>query len=593
MNMKDKAGLGLAIHWIQQALVFAFEDNCSLRPIRKGRKSLKWTRELELLRKEVRRLFNRCRAKNESYSWELYREAQRRYRKEVRKASREMWRSFVSSVNDLPRAARIHRALSRDSKIRLGSLVAPSGLRTQSEGETLLATHFPGSICVEGGVLSATTCRTNHLNWQVAARIVTYRRVEWAINTFVPYKSPGVDGIFPALLQEGREVLIPYLIKIFRACLAMGYVPTIWHQVKVVFIPKPGRNSYCGPKDFRPISLTSFLLKTLEMLVDRFLRDEILVFKPLHPNQHAYQAGKSVETALHQLMVQIEKALDQQEVVLGTFLDIEGAFNNTSYDSMCMALARHGVDHTIVRWVKATLEGRRAIATLGGSSRSVTVSRGCPQGGVLSPLLWCLVVDDLLVSLSGGGVYAQGYADDICLLAGGKFPNTVSGLIQWALGIVKEWCGELGLSVNSDKTGLVVFTRKRKLPGFFQPHLFGKVLQLSTSVRYLGVTLDSRLTWKEHVDVKVRKAHNSLWACNGVWGMGPQVVHWLYASVIRPSVTFASLVWWPGCQTASAKSKLSKTQRWACLGITGAMRTTPTHTMEALICLPPLELVIQ
>jgi hypothetical protein len=261
-----------------------------------------------------------------------------------------------------------------------------------------------------------------------------------------------------------------------------------------VFIPKPGRNSYCGPKDFRPINLTSFLLKTLERLMDRFLMDETLASQPLHPNQHAYQAGKSVETALHQLVVRIEKALDQQEVALGAFLDIEGAFNNTSYDSMCRALAKHGVDHTIIRWVKATPEGWRAIATLGGSYRSVAVSRGCPQGGVLSPLLWCLVVDDLLTRLSGSGVYAQGYADDICLLGIGKFPNTVSGLIQWALGTIEEWCGELGLSVNPDKTGLVAFTRKRKLTGFFQPRLFGKALQCSTSVKYLGVILDSRLT---------------------------------------------------------------------------------------------------
>jgi hypothetical protein len=83
---------------------------------------------------------------------------------------------------------------------------------------------------------------------------------------------------------------------------------------------------------------------------------------------------------------------------------------------MCTALARHGVDHTIIRWVKDTLEGRRAIATLGGSCRSVEVSKGCPQGGVLSPLLWCLVVNDFLARLSAGGVYAQSYADDICLL---------------------------------------------------------------------------------------------------------------------------------------------------------------------------------
>jgi hypothetical protein len=93
----------------------------------------------------------------------------------------------------------------------------------------------------------------------------------------------------------------------------------------------------------------------LKRLVDRYLSDEVLTLKPLHPNQHAYQTGKSVETALHQLVVQVEKALDQQEVALGVLLDIEGAFSNTSYDSMCRALSRHGVEHTIVRWVKATL----------------------------------------------------------------------------------------------------------------------------------------------------------------------------------------------------------------------------------------------
>jgi hypothetical protein len=119
----------------------------------------------------------------------------------------------------------------------------------------------------------------------------------------------------------------------------------------------------------------------MERLVDRFLQDEFLVLKPLHPNQHAYQAGKSVETTLHQLMVWVEKALDQQEIALGIFLDIEDAFNNTSYDSMRATLAKHGVDLTIVQWTRATLEGQLAAATLGGSTRGVTVSRGCPQGG--------------------------------------------------------------------------------------------------------------------------------------------------------------------------------------------------------------------
>jgi hypothetical protein len=174
---------------------------------------------------------------------------------------------------------------------------------------------------------------------------------------------------------------------------------------------------------------------------------------------------------------------------------------------------------------------------------------------------------------------------------------TVSGLMQWALSTIEIWCNEVGLSVNPDKTGLVAFTRKRKLQGFFEPQLFGVKLSLSGSVKYLGDILDSRLTCRGHVVVKVRKAHNLLWACRracGIgWGLGPKVVHWLYVAIVRLTISFASLVWWPRCQTASTRNRLSKVQRLACLGIMGAFRTTPTGVVEALIGLPLLDLVIQ
>lgn len=236
-----------------------------------------------------------------------------------------------------------------------------------------------------------------------------------------------------------------------------------------MFIPKFGRNSCNGPGDYRPISLTLFLLKIIERLMDSYLRDEALALVPLHPNQHAYQAGKSVEMALHQLVVRVEKALDQQETALGVFLDTEGAFNNTYYNTMCDALTRHGSDYTIVQWIRATLEGRVVVATLNGFSMSLVTPRGCPQGGVLSPLLWCLVVDDLLARLSGNGVFIQGYKDDIHLLAMDKFPNTLSGLMKLALLTVETWCNKVGLSVNPDNTTFIAFTRKRKLPEFSEP----------------------------------------------------------------------------------------------------------------------------
>jgi hypothetical protein len=151
----------------------------------------------------------------------------------------------------------------------------------------------------------------------------------------------------------------------------------------------------------------------MERLVDRYLRDEMLALVHLNSNQHAYQAGKSVEKALHQLAVRVEQAHGQHEIVPGPFLEIEGAFNNTCYDTMCDALVRHGSEYTIVRWIRTTLEGRVAVATLNGTSVGLAIYRGCPQGGVLSPLLWCLVVNDLLTRLSGGGVLIQGHADDM------------------------------------------------------------------------------------------------------------------------------------------------------------------------------------
>jgi hypothetical protein len=125
--------------------------------------------------------------------------------------SKNPWRTFCSSINDLPRLTRLHRALSRDPKLKLGSLVAPSGRRTQSEGETLefsLITHFPNSEATQELAAPTAALLARRSDWRLAAREVTYRMVEWATDSFAPYKSQGVDGIIPAFMQEGREAVI-------------------------------------------------------------------------------------------------------------------------------------------------------------------------------------------------------------------------------------------------------------------------------------------------------------------------------------------------------------------------------------------------
>ncbi|GJQ77480.1 hypothetical protein Trydic_g20871 [Trypoxylus dichotomus] len=100
-------------------------------------------------------------------------------------------------------------------------------------------------------------------------------------------------------------------------------------------------------KSYRPISLTSFLLKTLEKIIDKHLRDSALSRLSLHENQYAYKSGKSCEQAIHELARRAEIAFRHKEIALATFLDIEGAFDRASFLSMERALQRRGNAHQV------------------------------------------------------------------------------------------------------------------------------------------------------------------------------------------------------------------------------------------------------
>jgi len=102
-----------------------------------------------------------------------------------------------------------------------------------------------------------------------------------------------------------------------------------------------------------------------------------------------------------------------------------------------------------------SLRSRQATATVQDSTVTVTTTRGCPLGGVLSPLLWSLLVDELLRRLAVKGIQCQGYADDIVIIARGKFEETLCDIIQLGLKMTSDWCNEVGLNLNPTKTVIV------------------------------------------------------------------------------------------------------------------------------------------
>jgi hypothetical protein len=135
------------------------------------------------------------------------------------------------------------------------------------------------------------------------------------------------------------------------------------------------------------------------------------------------------------------------EFTLGASLDSERAFDSTSFDIITKAAKEHGPGDKTSRWIESMLGGRKITVTL-QEKQVGSVARGCPQGGVLSPLLWSLVVKELIGGLNGNGYYTLGYADDIAILIHGKFLNTVSELLQEALSMVQQWCDRTHLSIH-------------------------------------------------------------------------------------------------------------------------------------------------
>jgi hypothetical protein len=106
-------------------------------------------------------------------------------------------------------------------------------------------------------------------------------------------------------------------------------------------------------------------------------------------------------------------------------------------------------------------------------------------------------------------------------------------------------------------------------------------------VKYLGVILDSKLSWNQHLQQITRKAETTFAVTRRMygkkWGLRPTTVQWFYTRVIRPSIFHAALVWWAKVTQKSTKVQLGRIQRMACLAITGARKSTPTPAMEVLL----------
>lgn len=590
--LEDTEAIETSLNTIVDALTTSFRKSCPVSKTGTKKNQPWWSPELRALRQEARRAFNKARKEGRDELWLTYRNKLRIFKKEIRKAKEEYHEDLIGELTNIKDTSRLRKLMSKQEHT-INNLRNSDNTWTNTSEETLttlLKTHFPG--CVFGrSADEGNTQYTPRIHSNITG-IVTYHSLHWAVNTFGPYKSPGMDGIYPKMLQESVTIIGNTLIDILNFCLENTYVPKSWREIKVVFIPKAGKIQHNTVKDYRPISLSSFMLKTLERILDEFVRDNIGV-NHLSGSQHAYIKGRSVDSALHSVVHHIERSLLFKDYTMGAFLDVEGAFNNIKSSAIQIALTQTGIDNNITLWLLSMLEQRYITSELGETRMRVKATRGTPQGGVISPLLWLLVMNEILCLLDAKGIKVVAYADDLVLLVSGKFLNSVSDILNSSLKMLSTWAEKCGLNVNPEKTELVLFTRRMKIPPFSLPKLNGVSLMLSNSAKFLGIILDRKLDWRENLNNRIRKAYAALYSCQKLLGsrgrLKPKLVYWLYTAVVRPVATYGCHVWWPILTHRVHSSAINRLNRVALLSITGAMRTTPTAAMEIALNIAPMD----
>ena len=542
-------------------------------------------------------MHRKARKHKTDHLWNLYRTGLKDYKNIIRTAKRSSWKSYVNKISSIPSAARLHKVMKslNSNPGHLGSLKKPDGSFTSSPRDTL-TTLAEALLPIDNSFAhSPIDPGPDHVN--IINSLITPNRLRKVCMDMAPNKSPGPDNIRLNMINACWDSISPCLLHLFKHSLRLGITPDEWNEANGVVIAKPLKDDYTNVRAFRIISLTSTLQKIMEKLIIWYIEADIGLSNLTTDNQHGFKRNFSTDSALHKITNKIEFSLSAGNQALGLFLDIEGAFDNISYDAIYHNLNNSGIPITLCNWIYYMVSHRVITLTLNGISITRTISRGCPQGGVLSPFLWNLTLNDLLSNHNLDTSFIQAFADDLSIIVGGIDIPTIRAICQRYLIIIDKWCTTIGVKLSSLKTQAIMFTRKRLWTLDKPLSLKGINIHLVNEVKYLGITLDSKLLWRPHIDATCNKAirnlHTIRSACSKKWGLKPSYTQWIYEQIIIPALSHGSVVWSHIIDSRKwATNMLNHVQRSAILLITGAISSTPTCYLEVLTQLPPLDLRI-
>lgn len=386
---------------------------------------------------------------------------------------------------------------------------------------------------------------------------VTVREVQRTIDKEInPKKSPGYDLITGQVLREFPRKACVRITQIINAAFKLQYVPRLWKIAEVIMIQKPGQQPE-ELKSYRPISLLPVLSKLFEKLLYKRLTPVILDKKLIPDHQFGFRTKHSTIEQVHRLVHLIEKSIEEKKVCSAVFLDVTKAFDKVWHEGLKFKLKKM-LPEKLAKILESYLSNRYfRIKHEDAYSELQEICAGVPQGSVLGPVLYLLYTSDMPEEEENT---IATFADDTAFLAVGNNTVETSSELNHTLSRFQRWTSKWRIRLNESKSVHVDFTN-RNLP-YTPIYINNKIIPFSNQAKYLGMTLDAKMKWKEHV--KKKRTQLDLKYNKMKWLMGrysPLPIEnklLLYNQVLKPVWTYGIQLW--GCTSASNRLIIERFQ---------------------------------
>jgi len=348
--------------------------------------------------------------------------------------------------------------------------------------------------------------------------------------------APGIDQIDNRVISSLPSEYMDIILSIYNYILIEGSFPNQWKQSLVVLIPKPDANGY------RPISLLSCFLKIMEKMVYNRLQWHIESQHIIPDNQFGFRPDRSCVDSLVLFSSDIHKGFAVNSSTIAAFLDIKGAFDNVIPYILIQELESIGIPARIRMFIYNLISDRSLHFVVEGEKYGPFYSyKGTPQGSTLSPLLFDIYIRDINRAAHCDSKILL-YADDITVYSTSSNPLKAFSSIQSTISRIADYLRDRGLDLSPSKSCWMLFTRSKTPINFPSLKIYDSIVPKVDSVRFLGITMDSKMTGKGHIRFLVRKGAaivDILTALAGTWwGSHPQLLLNLYRSIFRGAIEY-------------------------------------------------------